>query len=141
MRKSRVVTMAESNDPHAGLEVRCGGELTDDDGEPITNEYGNQMRCDRTLEWADHGTYTKHPPRDSGFEAGALRFECPDCGNVTFVCNICSNDDAAPGWFRTDSDGAPMPCHNCNQQEIEARIRHHGHAGRFGERRGHGRGY
>lgn len=120
--------MGNPDSAHAGKTVRCSGELTDDDGEPILNDHGNPEICDTTLTFVDHGRFVSSPqakePRER-YEAAALRFDCPECGKTHWVCPICSDEDdnAPPGWFRGESTGEQMPCHNCNQREVAAQRR------------------
>lgn len=122
------------NDPHSGKRMRCGGELLDENDEPITR--GQQLPenhpdapgtqevtqcCDTELNYDEHGRFASSVPgrvRDR-FEASALRFDCPDCGNVTWMCPICSDqdDNAPPGWFYGESTGEQIACHNCNATE------------------------
>jgi hypothetical protein len=144
----------DDQDPHAGLSFRCGGILTDDDGEELTEEVPTDarhpdhpgsrrivekpVRCETTLKYPDH--YQRQvkgrEAREAGYQNAAMRFVCPDCGNVAYRCPICSDGEGPSGWFRGESTGEQIPCHNCNQHEIQARRRHHGHAGKFGSRRG-----
>jgi len=107
---------------HSGVTLRCGGTVTDDDGEPVENEWGNPTRCDRELTFDDHGRFVRHLSGDlrERFTSGAaLRFECPDCSNVAYRCPICSDPDdhAPPGWFTGDSTGKQLACTNCNPRE------------------------
>ena len=149
-----------SDSAHAGKAVRCSSVLTDDDGEPITEEHDVQdpnapdgatveveQRCDTELNFTDHGRFVSSPRGEARdrFEAAALKFTCPECGGVTYMCPICSeppdSDDNSPaGWFRGESTGEQIPCHNCNQREIQERRRHHGHSGTMGSRRRRGNG-
>jgi len=110
---------------HNGKTVRCFHDDADDvDAEP------------RTLTFEEHGKYEQHLSGEDHhgtalrerFEAAALRFRCPDCGRDWHTCPVCSEpddtDDNTPaGWFRGDSTGDQIPCHNCNQQEVAAQRR------------------
>lgn len=127
-------------DAHSGKTVRCGGELTDEEGEPLVREqelpdnhpdapgtHEVVQRCDTILEYDEHGRYVSSPPasvRDR-FESSALRFDCPDCGNTTWVCPVCSDEDdnSPPGWFRGESTGEQIACHNCNAKEAARQSR------------------
>lgn len=102
---------------HNGKTVTCHGPL-DDDAE--THE-------GVTLTFEDHGRFVRSPPRSEGFESSALRFDCPECGRTVWVCPVCSDHlkdgaDAyrAPGYFRGETSGEVIPCHNCNQSEVAA---------------------
>jgi len=115
---------------HAGKTIRCPGH--DDD----------EQYCDTELTFPENGRFVSSPqakePRER-FQSSALRFDCPECGNTVWVCPICSepddSDDNSPGgWFRGEDTGEQIPCHNCNQREIQERRRHHGHAGKMGSR-------
>jgi len=148
--------MGRHDSAHAGKTTRCVAHMTDDDGEPLTKEQplpdGHPeapgttevpVTCDTELNFTDHGTFVNRPSDPDArerFQSAALRFTCPECGDTTYMCPICSeppdSDDNSPGgWFRGDDTGKQIPCHNCNQREIQERRRHHGHAGEFGERR------
>jgi hypothetical protein len=103
-----------SESAHAGKSIRCAGET----GE--TNDHGNPVSCGRTLTFGDDGGFVRVDPRPDGFEAGALRFDCPDCGSTHWLCPVCSDQDgenSPPGWFRGDSTRELIACHNCNAAE------------------------
>lgn len=115
--------MSQNESPHAGKTVRCGTAL-DDDGDPAPDD-ANPGKfpsvCDTELTFEEHGRYVSSLPgsvRDR-FQQSALRFDCPECGGVTWVCPVCSDEDdnTPPGWFRGDSTGDQLACHNCNAQE------------------------
>lgn len=116
-------TMSKS--AHAGMEINCHAERTDEEGEPILNDHGNPELCDAVLNWNDHGRYVQHPRGEDRngtrledrFEQSALRFDCPDCGAVHWRCPVCSDEGGAPGWFRGESTGDMLACHNCNAKE------------------------
>jgi len=145
--------MGRQDSAHTRKTFRCMGQLTDNDAEPLPEEQplpdnhpeapGTAevpITCGTKLNFTDHGRFVSNAPRDTGFEAAGLRFDCPECGDTHWLCPICSepldSDDNSPsGWFRSEDTGEQIPCHNCNQPEIQERRRHHGHAGEFGERR------
>jgi len=125
--------MSDDESVHADLTIHCRAELTDDDGEPIENDHGNQEVCDTELLYRDHGRYVTHPRGEDRrgaqltdrFTQSALKFSCPDCGAATWVCPVCSEDgdNTPPGWFRGDSTGDQLPCHNCNMEEVQRQRR------------------
>lgn len=107
---------------HEGKSVTCHGPL---DEEAETHE-------GLTLSFEEHGRYVRSPPRETGFESGGLRFDCPECGRTIWACPVCSDQlleepegrtHQAPGWFYGESTGDAIPCHNCNQQEVAAQRR------------------
>lgn len=132
--------MTESS-PHAGLEVRCSGVITDDEGNPVTKEVDIpdpempaaaskhvHQHCDTVLSFEEHGRFVKNP-RGEGqhgkalherFEAAALAFDCPECGVTTYRCPVCSDSDeqTPAGWFRGESTGEQIACPNCNHEEV-----------------------
>lgn len=87
--------------------------------------WGDKTHGNKTLTFEEHGSFVRSPPRDLGFESAALRFDCPECEQVHWMCPVCSDpDDHSPaGWFRGESSGETLPCINCNQEEISARKR------------------
>jgi len=124
----------QSNDstdnPHADYETRCttvvGTQMqeqqTAPDGE--VREVETNEHCGTTLTYADHyvgmaGTTTA---RQEGYEQDALKFRCPDCGELEYRCPICS-DSGQPGWFRGESTGDMLACHNCNAAEAQRQQR------------------
>lgn len=115
-----------SESAHAGKTIRCPG-------------HDDEQYCDTELTFDNHGRFVSSPQADEPrkrFEASALRFDCPECENTVWVCPICSDeDDRSPGGWIDGSGNEPIPCHNCNQREIQERRRHHGHAGKMGSRR------
>lgn len=102
-----------SQSAHAGKRVRCVAETGD------TNEHGNPVLCETTLTFEEHGRFVRSDPRPDGFEAAALRFDCPECGAERWLCPVCSEQDenSPPGWFRGESTGDLIACHNCNAAE------------------------
>jgi hypothetical protein len=105
---------AASGSAHDGKTVRC--YAMDDDGN----------RCDSLVSFEEHGRYVSSlsgtdshgtPLRDR-FESGALRFQCPECGEVHYRCPVCTDPDdrSPPGWFVGDSSGEQLACHNCNDR-------------------------
>lgn len=108
-------------DAHAGKSVNCYGPLDDDD----------DNHDQRTLTYEENGRFVRSPPSDAGVESSALRFDCPECDRVVWVCPVCSEhlkDDAdnphhAPGWFYGDSTGEAIACHNCNAAEAARQSR------------------
>lgn len=125
--------MVSDNSPHADLMIRCGARLTDDDGEPVLNEHGNQTICDTEMVGSQHAEFVKNPHGEDRhgndlqkrFVQDALKFTCPDCGAVTYTCPACA-DSQSPGWFRGESTGDMIPCHNCNQDEVRRQRRQRG---------------
>lgn len=115
-------------DAHAGITVRCPGEV----GEPeeteqefsdgTTRTVKQVPRCQTKLTWEEHGQFVRTPPGEvrDRFEQSALKFTCPDCGHVTWKCPVCSDPDenTPPGWFRGEDTGEQLPCHNCNAEEV-----------------------
>jgi len=116
-----------SDRPHAGKAVVC--RHPDDDSIDNTTE----------LTFEEHGRFVSSPrgedrhgtPVRSRFESSALRFNCPDCGVVRWVCPVCSDhldpDDTgahnAAGWFYGESTGDALACHNCNAKEAARQAR------------------
>lgn len=113
--------MVSDNSVHSDLTVHCGNEL--DDGE----------HCNRTVDADSRGRYINHPRGEDRhgnrledrFEQSALRLTCPDCGANTWVCPMCADDTAGPGYF--GAGGEAQPCPNCNQAEVQRRRRHKGY--------------
>lgn len=122
---------------HDGKTVQCMGEVGTKSVEvPAEHPDGPGLvhspeYCDRELSYQDHGRFESpaRGERRERFEAAAIVFKCPDCGHETAICPICTepSDNSPAGWI--DGSDQPIPCHNCNQDEIRERIRHHGHAG------------
>lgn len=125
---------------HTGKSVVCSSILTDDDGEELTTEqelHGNHpnapgtfevpQRCGTELRFEEHGRFERalKGDRRKRFEAAALVFTCPGCGDETAMCPICSDpDDRSPGgWIDGEESSDQIPCHNCNQEEIAERRR------------------
>jgi predicted RNA-binding Zn-ribbon protein involved in translation (DUF1610 family) len=108
-----------STSVHDDLEIRCGAELQYDDGETVLNKHGNPERCDATIRYEEHGTFLSSVPADlrDRYEAAVLKLVCPACGEAHYRCPICTDADGAPGWFRGESTGEMLACHNCNAQE------------------------
>lgn len=105
------------SNPHDGKTVTCYGHDHDEHDR-------------RILTFEEHGRFIRSAPGDTGFEASGLRFKCPECGRVQWWCPVCS-DSSPPGWFRGESTGKMLPCHNCNQSEVAAqRAREGKRAGR-----------
>lgn len=110
---------------HNGKTVRC---YHDDDAPGIDVDLDVDDDLEPTeLTFEDHGTYVQNlgGTDDRGtdlrdrFQQSALRFDCPDCGRRHFMCPVCSDPDenTAPGWFRGESTGESLACHNCNAAE------------------------
>jgi len=99
-----------SESAHAGKTVHC--RHPEDDVEE-----------ERTLTFEEHGQFHSSGfPRDR-FEAAGLKFTCPDCGHVFWLCPICSDEaDRSPaGWIDSENergDFEQVPCHNCNGEEV-----------------------
>lgn len=134
---------------HDGKTVRCTATLADDEGEPLTEEMQLDAAhpdapgttevpqdCGERLTFEEHGRFERtlrgerrerfeSSARRERFESSALVFECPTCGGETAVCPVCSDpdDDSPGGWIDASDGGDPIPCHNCNQQEIAERRR------------------
>lgn len=117
------------------LELRCTEEIdgetetiTFEDRDGKTHTHEQPATCGAALTFREHYAGMRHL---DGFEGKVHVLACPDCGAYAGVCPVCTGDDAGPGFFRGESTGEAIPCHVCNQQEINARMRHHGHTGRF----------
>jgi len=125
--------MVSADSVHAELQIRCGARLTDDDGEPIENDHGNQEVCSAELTGTEHARFVQSPRGEDRhgtrlqerFTQSALKFTCSDCGAATWVCPVCSEDgdNTPPGYFRGDSTGDQLPCHNCNMEEVQRQRR------------------
>lgn len=135
--------MSKNDSAHAGKTLRCSGVLTDDDGEPITREqelpenhpdapgtHEVEQYCGAELNWTDHGRFVSSPSGEARkrFEASALRWDCPECGNTQWTCPVCTDpDDRSPaGWIDSENERGEfqqIPCHNCNQKEVAERRR------------------
>jgi rubredoxin len=108
---------------HAGKTVHCRHPDDDSIEDPDPTE----------LTFETHGQFVSNPrgddrhgtPIERRFEASALRFDCPDCDAVRWVCPICSDhlrpDSSdvyhAPGWYYGKLTGDALACGNCNQEE------------------------
>lgn len=103
---------------HNGKTVRCYHDTDDDSVD---------TREPTTLSFEEHGRFMRHlsgkdrfdTPLRERFESAALRFDCPTCGQQHYLCPICSDEDGTgpPGWFRGESSGEMIACHNCNAAE------------------------
>ena len=135
--------MVSNESVHADLHLSCGAKLRDDDGDVLTRTtdlpdnhpdapgtHEQPHFCGTQMVGRDHATFVQTPRgkdrhgnllRDR-FQQDALRFTCPDCGADSWVCPVCSGD-GAPGWFRGDSTGDLLPCHNCNMEEVQRQRR------------------
>lgn len=114
---------------HAGKTVHCRHPDDDSIEDPDQTE----------LTFESHGQFVSSPrgddrhgtPVESRFESSALRFDCPDCDAVRWVCPICSdhldpsNDGAhkAPGWYYGEFTDSALACGNCNQEEAARQAR------------------
>jgi DNA-directed RNA polymerase subunit RPC12/RpoP len=113
----------ESN-PHAGLEFTCPTKVgepqtrTVEHGDGETHEETYRERCGTTLTYEDDyiGMARTTEARKNGYEETALKFRCPDCGDISYRCPICA-DSNRPGWFKGESSGDLLACHNCNAKE------------------------
>ena len=123
--------MVDSDSTHADSTLRCHGDVTDDDGEPIMNDHGHPQTCGTELTGEDHATFVRSPRGEDShgqrledrFQQDALRWDCPDCGATLWTCPVCYDDRGGPGWFVGDSTGDMLACHNCNAQEAARQSR------------------
>jgi len=112
---------------HNGKTVRC----FHDDRDDLDVDIDDTDADPTSLTFEEHGRYVQHlsGADDRGndlrdrFQQSALRFDCPNCGRRHFMCPLCSepddSDDNSPvGWFRGDTTGEQIACHNCNQREV-----------------------
>lgn len=100
----------ENRPPSKDYTVMCTTRLED------TDDDSSQL-CDRELTF-ENQVGLRRPPKKYGFEGKALAYRCPDCGNFTYICPICYEDQAPTGWFIGEMTGKKMPCHNCNYEEV-----------------------
>ena len=116
--------MTEHESAHVGKTVRCyhgdtptdlEADLEDTDADPIELTFEEHGRFLSSV----HGTDDRGTSLRERFEAAALRFDCPECGRRYFMCPTCSDPDehSSPGWFRGESTGDMIACHNCNAAE------------------------
>ena len=96
--------MSNTNDVHSDLVVQCY-EPTGEE-----NEWGNEKLCETTVTYEDD--YVGMVPHNS-MEGKALRLRCPECGKNHDVCPVCEGG----GWYRGESTGKQLACHNCNAGE------------------------
>lgn len=116
---------------HTGKTVRCFH-----DADSVEADIDDVDDDPTELTFEEHGRYVQHlsGADDRGtdlrdrFQQSALRFDCPDCGRTHYVCPVCSepddsDDNSPPGWFRGDSTGDQIACHNCNAKEAARQTR------------------
>lgn len=123
--------MVDSDSVHADSTLTCHGTLTDEDGEPITNENGNPKTCNTQLNGEDHATFVSNPRGEDNygvdlrdrFTRDGVRWDCPNCGKTHWTCPVCYDEDGANGWFRGESTGELIACHNCNEKEAARQSR------------------
>lgn len=93
-------------DVHEHIEFTCRGE---DDAPP----------CGGTVSYPEHYLTIRRPSHpDYQHMEKALVFECPRCKKKHYRCPVCTDEDNTPaGWFRGESTGKQLACHNCNERE------------------------
>lgn len=111
------------DNPHEDIEFRCPGRLDETEEvqvirkmEKVTEE--RQKLCDTLLTYDDnYVTMTRgSAARREGFSDSALVFDCHECGHRTLICPVCGDSDT-PGYFRGETTGELIACHNCNMEE------------------------
>lgn len=96
----------------------CNAQLDEE------NEYGNPKICETKLDEEQHGRFVKNlAGKDrfgnrlsNRFQMGCIRLDCPNCGTVHHVCNVCHGSGPA-GYYQGESSGKMLACDNCNSEE------------------------
>lgn len=109
--------MSTDGEDDRDITFRCYNQIeTDDEDEPVT-------ACDTEITEPDHKVgMVRTEAREHGMEQ-ALKFICPGCGKAHFICPVCFDAEGSTGWFRGESTGKMLACHNCNQREYERQRR------------------
>jgi len=124
----------QNSSPHSDLEFDCPATLDQtEEVMMIDRESGEKRpveqpkRCRATITYDDHyvGMSSHTEARKQGYEGKALKFRCPDCGEITLLCPVCA-DSNTPGWYRGESTGEMLACHNCNHEEYVQQNSHSG---------------
>lgn len=109
--------------------IRCATELDHTVEQTIQDRDGTDRlverpaRCDTELTFADHYVGKR---RLDGYTEPVPAVECPECGEAWGVCPVCTDEDGGPGYFLGESSGDVIPCHVCNQAEIDRRMKRKG---------------